>query len=255
MARSAGPDPTPGGSSTGGRDPGRPGRLRSPAWLIGGASGATLFVVVFVLVSLLHPPGYDPLQHTVSGFVLGDFGWVQRANFLVSGSLLALSAPALHVVWARHGGGRVVPALVALLGLGLVGAGLFAADPLAAGVTSTAPYPSGEPVATARTLHGILHDLFGIPVFLGLPILAAAAGYRLARARRFGWAGYSVATAALFLAGFVLTGLALAQPPVIPPVGGLLQRLTLATGLIWLTALMLRLWRDWTPPQVLHSRA
>jgi hypothetical protein len=94
-----------------------------------------------------------------------------------------------------------------------------------------------------RTLHGVLHDLFGTPVFLGLPVACCVVAYRFASARRKGWAAYSVGTAVAFLTGFVLTSMGLAQPPLIPPVGGLLQRLTIIIGWTWLTALALHLLR------------
>lgn len=201
-------------------------------------------MLVFALESLMHPQGYDPLRHTVSAFALGPFGWVQRTSFIASGLLITLSVGGLRVAWARHGGRALVPVLVGLLGLGLIGSGLAAADPVAAGVTADAPYPPGEPFTAARTLTGVLHDLCGTPVFLGLPILTFAAARRFLRSRRSGWAVYSLVTATTFLAGFVLTSLALAQPPVIAPLGGLLQRLTLAVGLSWLVALLLHLRRN-----------
>jgi hypothetical protein len=118
---------------------------------------------------------------------------------------------------------------------------VFAADPVAAGVTATFPYPPGIPMASGRTLHGVLHDLFGTPVFLGLPVACCVVAYRLAAAGRTGWAAYSAGTAVAFLTGFVLASMALAQPPLIPPVGGLLQRLTIIIGWTWLAALAVHL--------------
>jgi hypothetical protein len=48
-----------------------------------------------------------------------------------------------------------------------------------------------------------------------------------------------------FLTGLVLTSMALGQPPaLIPPVGGLLQRLTIITGWTLLTAPALHLLRQ-----------
>jgi uncharacterized protein DUF998 len=214
---------------------------RSRLLLAGGAAGGVLFIAVFVIESLVHPAGYVPLRHTVSAFVLGPHGWVQQLNFVVSGLLLAFSALTVRGAWASRGGGRAVPILLGLVGLGMLGSGFFAADPVAAGVTAAFPYPLGQPVSTARTTHGILHDLCGIPVFLGVPLLAGAAGYRYLRSRRHRWGGWSIGVCLVFLAGFVLTSSALAQPPLIPPVGGLLQRLTLVVGLGWVVAFLLEL--------------
>jgi hypothetical protein len=195
-------------------------------------------VAVFLVESVIHPPGYNPLRHTVSAFMLGAFGWVQRASFLVTGGLLLAFAFGLRPALRRYRAGRWAPALVGLLAVGLIGAGVFTPDPVSSGVTASAPYPLGTPVVTDRTLHGILHDLFGTPVFLGLPIACCVLAYRFARAHRKGWASYSIATAAASLTGFVLTSMALApSPALLPPVGGLLQRLTIVVGFAWLTAL------------------
>lgn len=209
--------------------------------LVCGAIGPALFVAMVLLESLVHPPGYDPLQHTVSAFVLGPFGWAQTANFLVAGGLLLAFAVGLRPALRRYGGGHWAPMLIGSLALGLIGSGVFAADPVAAGVTAAAPYPPGTSITEGRTLHGVLHDLVGTPVFLGLPVACCVVAYRLAAAGHAAWAAYSAGTGAAFLTGFVLSSMALAQPPLIAPVGGLLQRLTIATGWAWLIALALLL--------------
>jgi Protein of unknown function (DUF998) len=133
--------------------------------------------------------------------------------------------------------------LAGLFAIGLTGSFVFAADPSASGVTAAAPHPPGTSSAPGRTLHGVLHDVFGTPVFLGLPVACCIVAYRLAAAGRKRWAAYSVGTAVAFLAGFILTGMALAQPPLIPPIGGFLQRLTIILGWTWLAALAVHLLR------------
>ncbi|TDD20469.1 DUF998 domain-containing protein [Nonomuraea diastatica] len=202
-----------------------------------GVIGPALFVTVFLVTSAVHPAGYDPLRHTVSAFVLGEFGWVQRTSFIASGGLLLAYAVGLRPALRRYSGGWWVPVLIGLFAVGMIGSGVFAADPVAAGVTTAHPYPLGTPVGPDRTLHGVLHDLFGTPVFLGLPVACCMVAYRLAAAGHKGWAAYSTGTALAFLTGFVLTAMALAQPPLIPSIGGLLQRLTIIIGWAWLAAL------------------
>lgn len=212
---------------------------RERACLACGVLGASLFVVVFLLESLVHPAGYDPLRHTVSAFALGPYGWVQRANFLASGALLLAYAIGLR----RAGTGWLVAVLVGLLALGLMGSGIATCDPISSGVSAAHPYPLGSPVPAGRTTHGILHDLFGTPVFLGLPVACAVMARRFAVTGRRAWSAYSAATAVLFVAAFVLTSSALARPPAVPAVGGLLQRVTLLIGWIWLAAVALHLRR------------
>lgn len=212
--------------------------------VVSGLIGAGVFLAVVGAESLVHPAGYDPLRHTVSAFALGDSGWLQVANFLVSGVLVLAFAIGMRPLLERDGsGGRGVALLIGLVGLGLATAGVFPTDPVAAGATATVPYPPGLPYVSTRTVHGVLHDLAGTPVFVALPVAAAVVAYRAARTGRAVWAVYSGATASVFAVGFVLTSLALAPSPLVPPVGGLLQRATLVVGLVWLGALAVRLRR------------
>lgn len=222
---------------------------RERGLLLCGVVGPLLFVAVFLVESAFHPPGYDPVRHTVSAFVLGDSGWVQRVSFLVSGGLVLASAVGLRPALARLGGGRWAPVLIGLFGGGLMGAGIFATDPVAAGVTAAAPYPLGAAVTADRTVPGVLHDLFGVPAFIGLPIACGVVAYRMAVAGRRAWAAYSAATAVAFSACFVLSAIALRQPSSIAPVGGLLQRVTIVLGWTWLAALAFSLFRRAEAPR------
>lgn len=207
-----------------------------------GAIGAPLFVVVFLIegaVPAIRPAGYNPLRHPVSSLAIGPFGWVQVANFLVTGVLLLAFAVGLRPALRRHNGGIWAAVLVGLIAIGLIGAGVFTADPFSG-------YPPGTPavpVGAARTIHGVLHQAFSALVFLGLPAACCVVGYRLARSGRKWWACYSIGTAVAFLTGFVLAGLGFAQNPTFVCIGGLLQRLTLIAGLAWITALALHLIR------------
>lgn len=92
-----------------------------------------------------------------------------------------------------------------------------------------------------RTTHGVLHDLSSTPVFLGLPAACLVVAYRFVKSGHRAWAGYSLATAIASLTCFVLTSRGFAQDPTFVPIGGLLQRLTLAIGWAWFTALALYL--------------
>jgi hypothetical protein len=195
-----------------------------------------LFIVVFLIegaVPAIRPDGYSPLRHPISTFAIGEFGWIQVANFLVTGALLVAFAMGVR----RAGGGIWAPVLIGLVGVGLIGAGVFTADPLSG-------YPPGTPAMPAMgTTHGVLHEAFSAPVFLGLPAAAGLVGYRFAKSGHRWWAGYSVGTAVAFLALFVLTSMGFAQTPAFVAVGGLLQRLTITVGFSWLTVLALHLIR------------
>jgi hypothetical protein len=195
---------------------------RRRALLTCGVVAGPLFVAAFLLEGSLRA-GYDPLRHPVSSLSIGDAGWTQTTNFLITGALVVVFALGL---WLR-GSGPWTPALVALVGVGLLGAGVWTCDPING-------YPPGTPLAPVATTSGTLHNAFSALVFLGLPIACLGTAWR---ERGRGFARYSAASGVAFFALFVLAALGFAQNPVFLPIGGLMQRLCLVVGLAWLTAL------------------
>jgi len=178
-----------------------------------GALAGPLFVAAF-LAEGASRADYDPLRHPVSALARGPRGWQQRANFAVAGTLMLAGAAGL----GRRG--RLVEAAA----VGLLGAGAFRTDPVLG-------YPPGEP--SAPTPEGHLHNLFGIPVFFGIPAAAFVEAWR----GRGAWRLASAASGACMLGLFALAGVGFSGRPV---PGGLYQRLSLGVGLGWVTALMLR---------------
>jgi hypothetical membrane protein len=197
-----------------------------------GVIGPALFVAAFLAQGAVRPY-YDPLRHPVSSLAIGDMGWVQCANFVVAGALLLAFAVGLRLA-PLPGGGWWAPLLIGLVAIGLIGAGLFVADPIGG-------YPPGTPTAPVRTARGILHDLFSTPVFTAFPAACFVLAHRFAAAGRRGWAGYAIASGAAMLVAFVLSSMGFAQNAVLMPVGGLLQRLTLVAGLALFAAVAVHL--------------
>jgi hypothetical protein len=93
--------------------------------LLCGVIGPVIFVASFLIQGALRS-GYDALRHPVSSLSLGPAGWVQMVTFWLAGLLIAAYAVGLR----RAGSGWWTPGLVGLVGVGLVGAGIFAADPI-----------------------------------------------------------------------------------------------------------------------------
>ncbi|WP_248959218.1 DUF998 domain-containing protein [Sphaerisporangium perillae] len=211
-----------------------------------GAVGPPLFVLAFLVEGATRHAGYDPLRYPVSSLAIGPSGWTQTANFLVTGALLLAFSFGLRPAVRRYGGGVWAPLLIGLVSIGLIGAGVFVTDPVNG-------YPEGTPMVPVKTMSGTLHDLFSALVFLGLPVACLVLAYRFWVSRHRAWAGYSAGTAVAFLGCFVLTSMGFARDPVFMPVGGLLQRLTLAIGWAWLTLLALYLLRR-RPPAAPASR-
>jgi len=205
----------------------------SKLWLACGVIGPILFVIVFLLEGATRA-NYSALRQPISSLLIGELGWMQMVNFLVTGLLLLIFALGLRravrgTIWG--------PVLVGLVGIGLMGAGLFVSDPFNG-------YPPGTPlVPTVRSTHGIIHDLFGVPVFLGLPIACLVFSRRFAKEGERGWAIYSALTCVGMLAAFVLTSMGLNQVAGLADIAGLLQRLTLCIGFTWIVLLALHLLR------------
>lgn len=207
--------------------------------LASGAVGPLLFIVVF-LVEGATRPDYSPLRDFVSSLSLGEGGWVQVASFLICGALVACFAIGLRRALVAGKGSTWAPILLGVFGLSLVGAGIFPTDPLLG-------YPPGAPTVT--TVHGALHILLSLFAFASL----AAACFVLSR--RFpgdpawrGWAAYSVVTGILVVALFVATDVVSLSPDPTAP-AGLVQRVTIVVGWVWVALLALKLLRVGVPPR------
>jgi Protein of unknown function (DUF998) len=156
---------------------------------------------LFVATSLIQAftrTGFDLARHPISLLGLGSLGWLQIANFVVSGVLYVLGAVGLRAA-LRSGRGRGWgPLFIGITGVGLIIAGVFTTDP-------GAGFPPGAPAgAPAMSWHGALHEVGFLLSFVG------AIGACLVFARRYaalghrGWALAAVATvvAALVIAGW-----------------------------------------------------
>ena len=206
-----------------------------------GAIAGPLFTVASILEGATRTH-YQPLRHPVSSLELGDFGWTQRANFLVAGGLTLAFAIGLRRALRPLGGSTWGPLLVGAHAIGLLGAGIFVTDPVSG-------YPPGTPdhQEAYGSTHAALHDLFSVGTFIGLPIACLVLARRFAGWGQRGWAIYSAVTGVVFLVGFVLTSMAFNQAETLVEVGGLLQRTTITVGWTWLTLLAVHLLRGLSP--------
>ena len=126
--------------------------------LVCGIVAGPLFFAIFLIAGALRPD-YDPLRHPVSSLELGPTGWVQSLNFILTGTLVVLFGIGIRSTVRKLGGGRTVPILFMLVGAGLIGAGLFAPDPLSG-------YPPGTPPRRcfALTAPGVARPLLNAGV-------------------------------------------------------------------------------------------
>jgi hypothetical membrane protein len=166
------------------------------ALLTCGVIAGPLYIVVGLLQMLIRP-GFDIRRHAFSLLSNGDLGWIQIANFLIAGLLTIAGAVGMWQVLRGSRGGTWGPLLVGLYGLGLIGAGIFRADPALG-------FPPGTPEdATAISGHGMLHLLSGGIGFLCFVAACFVFARRFAALQQPRWAAYSIATGVIFFAAFV----------------------------------------------------
>ncbi len=138
--------------------------------------------------------GYDFGRHPMSLLALGEGGWVQIASFCVTGGLMIGCAAGLRRVLTGGPGARWTPRLVAVIGIGLVAAGVFPADP-------GAGFPAGAPAgAPELSWHGILHEVSHLAVVAAWIALCFVLRTRFARRGDRAWARACVAAVPIALA-------------------------------------------------------
>ncbi|GAA1061559.1 DUF998 domain-containing protein [Agromyces bracchium] len=128
------------------------------------------FYLVVGLALALTRPGFDLSRHALSLLMLGEWGWLQRANLALAGVMTIVAAVGM-IRAIRNGRGLALGVLTSVYGGALVLSAVFAPDPRGG-------FPAGEADGTA-SLSGILHLVFGA---VGFAAVAAAA---------FAYAGWS----------------------------------------------------------------
>lgn len=140
--------------------------------------------------------GFDITKHAWSQLALGDQGWIQTANFVVTGLMIIAGAVGLRRALAAGAGARWAPGLFAAFGLSLLAAAVFEVDP-------GGSFPVGAPALGAITSADMVHFAAGAigfsSLFAGLLVFAR----RLQREQHTGWAWACRIIAPLFLAAFL----------------------------------------------------
>lgn len=181
--------------------------------LLGWGVVAGPFYVLVGLAQALTRPGYDLARHDLSLLANGPLGWIQIANLVLTGLMVVAAGigirRALRVL-GRGPGSTWGPILLVAYGVGLVGAGVFVADPMNG-------FPAGTPDGPPRTatVGGIGHLAFGGIGFLCLiaACLVLARHYRSQHRRRM--AAFSVVTGVVYLVAFAGIASGAAAPAIV----------------------------------------
>ncbi|MFJ6793944.1 DUF998 domain-containing protein [Streptomyces sp. NPDC091268] len=191
-------------------------------WLAGGIAAAPVFLAAGVAQGVARD-GFDFSRNALSQLALGEVGWVQTVNFLLTGTMLVMGAVGLRRVLGGGPGGTWGPVLVGVFGASFWAAAAFPAD-------AGAGFPAGAPDATMMSGHGAVHMAAGMVGYLALcaafVVLASALAAR-------GHRRWTVASRLVPVA--VLAGFAASAASVLAFTAGA------GFGLLWLTAVTIRL--------------
>lgn len=206
--------------------------MSARALLRAGAFAGPLYIVVGI-GQILTRDGFDMRRHALSLLANGEYGWIQVANFLLCGALIALGAVGVRRTLHPGRAGTWGPILLIGYAIGLVGAGIFAADPALG-------FPPGTPLEShGMSRSGVLHFAFGGIGFYSLIAACFVFTRRFFGASERGWGIYSVVTGVGFLLSFAAIASGSMSASVI-----LTFYAAVAWIWVWHSALMLRLAGD-----------
>lgn len=175
---------------------------KSRALLACGVVLAPLFYAT-VVAQMLTRTGFDITEHPLSLLSLGNAGWIQVTNFLLTGVLAIACAAGMRQRLRRSPGGTWGPLLIATFGLGMVIAGLAPPDPLLG-------FPPGAPAGIPAQMsgHAVFHGVGFFIAFLSLIAACFLFGWRFFLAGRLWWSVYSNATGVVTLL-LIVAGMAI----------------------------------------------
>jgi hypothetical protein len=162
--------------------------------LLGGALAGPVFIVL-VIIQDYTQPGFDSGLDMLSLHALGEWGWVQVANFVGAGILNLLYAVGLWRTLRPSRSGMAASMLIAAYGLGLITVGVFTTDPAGG-------FPPGVAESTGPSPHGVVHALGALFVFVFLAAAITAFGAYFLGKRERAWGAYCMVSAAMIMVLF-----------------------------------------------------
>lgn len=189
--------------------------------------------VVAAAAQMFTRDGYDPTRHAVSQLSNGDLGWIQIANFLVTGAMTIAAAVGVRRALGPGKKSAWASGLLGAYGLGVFCAGIFRADP-------SDGFPPGTPPGMGEvSWHGLTHFAVAALGFFCLVAACMVIGSWFARIDEAGWAWYSRVTGLVFALSFI--GMASGS-------GGATAVLVFTAAVVaawaWLAAVSVKLYRS-----------
>lgn len=161
-----------------------------------GVLAGPFYVIVAAAHAILRD-GYDPTRHSVSQLANGDFGWIQVANFVVTGAMTIAAAIGVGRALPAGRSARWATVLLCGYGAGLLAAGALRADP-------SDGFPPGTPRGMGpMSWHGTGHLIVAGIGFACLIAAGFVVGACMVQMNALGWAWFSRVTVAVFAAAFL----------------------------------------------------
>jgi Protein of unknown function (DUF998) len=193
------------------------------AWLGLIAAGLTAGAAVLVVGLHVLPTDVDAVREGVSGYALGEWAVLYRAQVIGTGV-----AAALIVVGCSA---RGIGSLVGLAALVVYAAARFA----------IVRYPTDPRGTVTLTTSGRVHVLLAATAFLSLALAAPTLGFTLAASTQWGWAGPILSALSVAVPATVVATFAAGGWPPFRALFGLIERTVYATGISWLLVVSLGL--------------
>ena len=197
---------------------------RTKVLLISGSIAGPSFTAGWIIEGI-NRIDYNPVRQSISSLSRGPYGWIQVANFICTGLLtLAFSIGIRRILKSRRSP-ILGSLLIGIIAIGLIIGGIFKGD---------------------KSIHlsyqSLLHWFSAALVFLGMPISCFVFATLFVKWGEFGWGIYAKVTGFLFtIAGLIFVLAVFIQKAGLADYVGLLQRVTITIGWIWLTLLAIHL--------------
>jgi len=193
-------------------------------WLLGLGVVVGPFYLGLGLIQALVREGFEFARHPLSVLANGPGGWVQTANFLLTGLMVVAAAIGFGRMPRRHL--RAASWILGCYGVCIIAAAIFPADPVDGFPPGT---PKGFPTSISTT--GLLHFAVGALGFLSLAVSCIAVAIAMWRRRDARVALLSLCAGLVVAGGFF-------GPMVLPIPGGIAGIwLSVVVGWIWLAGM------------------
>jgi hypothetical protein len=170
--------------------------IRSTKSLLGWGVVAGPVYVATGALEIATRQGFDPLRHSLSLMSNGAYGCVHITMLILTGVFTLAAAVGFYRSRYTGIGRGWAPYLLGLYGLGLIGAGIFSADPALG-------FPVGTPAdANDVSWQGLLHFVSGGIGILGLIVACFSFARTYARLGQKVLVMFSAVTGVAFLAAF-----------------------------------------------------